>query len=186
MFIGIHTNQQRHRPHFAAALDILIRANTVDGFIGLTTAGNAERSIRVVDQNTPTLEIVMMVPGLNVLKDVDLSKHALINEMHRNGPWPVTITAITNDVLEAEVLMDLGKLLPVAWTAVALPLRTEYIPQDVRILSIEVQTEVGSVSVPAVSFTYAVPERKTAIVSIYNEVHPQRITIKCPTKEEHE
>jgi len=178
MFIGIHTNHNRHRHRFSAAIDALIQANTVKDFIGLTTAGNATRTMRVVDQATPTLEIVLIVPGINVLKDKDLSKHVALNELHRNGRWPVSITAAVDDRLEAEVLVDLGKYFPVAWSAISITDRSLFIPQDIRILAIETAGETGTVSVPAISFTYVVPDSKVAVVSIYNDGYSKCVTIK--------
>ena len=178
MFIGLHTNHHRHRTCFSAAMDTLIRANTTEGFIGLTTAGNADRTMRIVDQATPTLELVLMVPGINVLKDKDLSKHAVLNELHRNGRWPISIAPIVEDQLEAEVLADLGQYFPVAWSAISMMDRSLFIPQDIRILAIETATESGTVNVPAISFTYAVPNRQVAVVSIYNDAYPKCITIK--------
>lgn len=178
MFIGLHTNHQRHRPRFSAAMDILIRANSMEGFIGLTTAGNADRTMRIVDQASPTLEIILMVPGINVLKDKDLSKHAVLNELHRNGRWPISIAPIVEDQLEAEVLVDLGQYFPVAWSAISMMERSLFVPQDIRVLAIEMVTETGTVNVPAISFTYAVPNRQVAVVSIYNDAYPKCITIK--------
>lgn len=168
MFIGVHTHQSKVKELFSLAMDRIVAGNIAQGYRGITTSVTPATTARIVDHQTPALEITVIVPGLSVFKEVNLQNHQLLTMLHQQSMWPMRIAAEMQDALEAEVLTDVSGCLSMAWNAVSYTNRSNMIPQDINLLEIPVMYDEKLVNVQALTFTY-VKKDDTSLISLYGE-----------------
>lgn len=176
MFISVFNKTARYNETFHGACGALMHANAKTGASGIGSYSNDEFQLNYVDGDVDYVDVAILAPGLNGLREVDFKSDAILNAIHRGAPTNAPQHVMCYDPLLAELYQEVYAVANVALSVLDHSVRRNLVPQEIALVSVDSYLKERPISVMALLLRYRAHNKP--IESILRSTETPRLAIE--------